>query len=245
MKLTLLCLLALASAFAPSDDDPIKKGNPLVERRVHATYTEEITFLNRRREVATVRTFATDGHRITEEHYANYEQGIKHGLTRCWYPNGQTYWSSDFKHGDMHGPLLVYYADGATKRREYFKRGLSRESKCFDATGQAIPCESFAKPASFPGLEKEFLKELGAKLAESGYKTRNESQYLTYQVVVEEDGTLGLINVYPTDHELATPLRKALGQLINWKPATVDNAPVAAHFGQTLIFHGKDVYVSR
>lgn len=239
MKLTAILLsLTLSAAVQPGR-------NPLVERRTHPTYTEEITFINKRREIATVRTFTLSGQRITEEHYANYEKGEKHGLTRCWYPNGQTYWYADFKHGEMHGPLLVYHPDGSTKRREYFKHGYSRESQCFGIDGEPYSCDAFAKPADHPGTEKEYLAALEEQLSQTGFKPINETQLITFHALVEEDGSLGVVTIQPADHALATPLRLALNQLTQWKPATVDNKPVAAQYSQKLFIQGRDIHIAR
>ncbi|MCY7357961.1 MAG: hypothetical protein LH609_10965 [Rudanella sp.] len=221
------------------------RSGPLFERRIHETYIEEIRFTNKWREMATVRTFTHSGQRITEEHYANYDKGIKHGLTRCWYPNGQTYWSSDFKHGDMNGPLLVYYPDGSTKRREYFRMGVSRENTCFNPDGTTHPCEAFAKAASFLGTEKEFLTALKNKLAQVGFDVRNQDQHVSFQGIIEENGQLTGIIVNPADHELTEPLQKALSDLPHWKPATVDNEPVATHYYQSLLIQGREVYINR
>jgi|GEM_PF-6519088 len=244
MKLPAILLFFATTALAQNNEGDTHP-NPLMERRVHETYTEEITFMNKRREVAIVRTFSPSGQRITEEHYENYDQGIKHGLTRCWYPNGQTYWSSDFKHGDLNGPLLVYYTDGAAKRREYFKQGTSRKSTCFDPQGVAHPCDAFAKPASFSGTANEFQATLKKQLTLVGFELRNQEQYISYQGIIEENGQMTGITVYPTGHELTEPLKKALSGLPRWKPATVDNEPVATHYYQTLLILGREIYVNK
>ncbi len=242
MKLTILFLILSYAAFAQTRQSGTR---PLFERRVHETYTEEITFTNKQREIATVRTFTPSGQRITEEHYGNYQQGIKHGLTRCWYPNGQTYWSSDFKHGDMNGPLLVYYPDGSTKRREYFRRGISRENTCFNPLGATHPCEAFAKPASFLGTQTDFLAVLMAHLSEVGFEKQNQGQLLSVKGIVEENAQFTNIEVYPTDNPLADPLKKALSQIPRWKPASVDNEPIATRYFLTLLIQGKEVFINK
>ena len=244
MKLTIVFLVLSYAAFAQPSELRTRSG-PLFERRVHQTYIEEIRFTNKRREVATVRTFTLSGGRVTEEHYANYDKGIKHGLTRCWYPNGQTYWSSDFKHGDMNGPLLVYYPDGAAKRREYFRMGVSRKNTCFDSQGVMYPCDAFAKPASFSGTEKEFLAALMAQLKEVGFEKQNQGQYVSFKGIVEDNGQLTGVEIHPTDNPLAEPLKKALSRFPAWKPALVDNEPIATHYFLSLLIQGREVYINK
>lgn len=240
-----LCALSLtASVIAPADDQtPAKKS--LQERRVHETYVEEITFTNKRREVAIVRTFTHNGERLTEEHYANFEQGRKHGLTRCWYPNGQVYWSSDFKHGEMHGPLLVYHPDGSAKRRAYFKNGQSRESQCFDQSGQSYSCDAFAKPANYVGTDKEFLTVLRQKLEEVGYVPDNTTRFVSIQGLVLDNGHLTGVVAYPVDYDYTDKLRLALMRIPNWQPASVDNRPVPAHYALSLRLTGREVHLNR
>lgn len=242
MKLTTLFLILNYVAFAQPRESRTRS---LFERRVHDTYIEEITFTNKRRDIATVRTFTHSGQRITEEHYADYDKGIKHGLTRCWYPNGQTYWSSDFKYGDMNGPLLVYYPDGSTKRREYFRLGFSRENICFDPEGAVYACDAFAKPSSFSGTEKEFLTALMTQLKEAGFEKQNQSQYVSFKGIVDENSQFINIEVYPTDSPLAEPLKKALSRIPRWKPATVDNEPIATHYYSSLLIQGQEIYINR
>jgi hypothetical protein len=241
----LLCALSLtASVIALADDhSPSKK--PLQERRVHETYVEEITFTNKRRDVAIVRTFTHNGERITEEHYSNYGQGLKHGLTRCWYPNGQTYWSSDFKHGEMHGPLLVYHPDGSAKRRAYFKNGQSRESQCFDETGESQTCDAFAKPATFVGTDKEFLTLLRQKLQEVGYVPDNTTRLVSIQGIVLDNGFLTGVVAFPADYDYTEQLRRALMRIPRWQPASVDGRPVPAHYNISLRLTGREVHINR
>ena len=244
MKLIILLLVLSYAAFAQPGESRSRSG-PLFERRIQETYIEEITFTNKRREIATVRTFTHSGQRITEEHYANYDKGIKHGLTRCWYPNGQTYWWSDFKHGDMNGPLLVYYPDGSPKRRDYFRMGVSRKNTCFDLQGAVYPCDAFAKPASFLGTETDFLAVLMAYLNEVGFEKQNQGQFLSFKGVIEENGQLTGVEVYPAENPLSEPLKKALLRPLRWKPASVDNEPIATHYFLTLLIQGKEVFVSK
>jgi hypothetical protein len=244
MKLTTLFLMSSFAAFAQPNDPPARSG-PLFERRVHETYIEEITFTNKQRAIATVRTFTHSGGRITEEHYENYDRGIKHGLTRCWYPNGQTYWSSDFKHGYMNGPLLVYYPDGSPKRRGYFRSGFSRKSTCFDPDGTVHPCDAFAQPAKLPGTEKEFVTALMTQLSEVGFERQGQPQVISFKGIVEENGQLTNIGIYPAETPLADPLKAALLRMPRWKPATVDNEPIATHYFLSLVIQGKEVFLNK
>lgn len=244
MKIMILLLGLSYASFAQPTESRNSSG-PLFERRVHETYIEEITFTNKRREVATVRTFTLSGQRVTEEHYEHYEKGIKHGLTRCWYPNGQTYWSSDFKHGDMNGPLLVYYPDGSPKRRDYFRMGVSRKNTCFDLQGAIYPCDAFAKPASFLGTQTDFLAVLMASLNEVGFEKQNQGQFLSFKGIIQENGQLTGIEVYPAENPLSEPLKIALSRVGRWKPASVDNEPIATHYFLTLLIQGREVFISK
>lgn len=238
--------LLLLSAWVGLPAEKLGPGKqPLTERRDHVTYIEEITFLNQRREVAVVRTFTPAKQRITEEHYVNYDQGIRHGLTRCWYPNGQTYWSVDFKHGDMHGPLLVYHPDGTVKRRAYYKRGLDKENACFDAAGGSVACKPFTQAAAFRGSDRELASELNEQFEQLNVKRIDNGRYISVRGIIEEDGSLTNVSIYPSDHELAEPFKKAIAQLPRWQPALVDDQVVATHYTQSFLIRERDIQVIR
>jgi len=242
-----LTLIALVTAHTDAQKTPVK---PLQERRVHDTYVEEITYTDKRREVAIVRTFTPSGERITEEQYESFNQGIKHGLTRCWYPNGQLYWSSNFKHGETHGPLLVYYSDGSLKRREYFKNEVSYKRECFDPTGEVQTCEAFAKPAGFTGTDKEFIASIEQKLQEVGYIPDNTPHTIGFQGVILDDGKLTqLVTLYAApqtdflNSEFTDKVKQALMQIPRWQSATVDNQPVPSAYVLELRLVGKKVHL--
>lgn len=250
MKVSLLTLTLLTFVIVHTDAQKTLP-KPLQERRVRDTYVEEITYTNKRREVAIVRTFTPGGERITEEHYENFNQGIKHGLTRCWYPNGQMYWSSNFKHGQTHGPLLVYYPDGSLKRREYFKNEVSHKRECFDLLGEAQTCEAFAKPASFVGTDKEFLVSIQQKLDEAGYVPDNTTHIIGFQGVIQDNGQLTqLITLYTLpetdylDREFTDKVKQALMQIPQWQSATIDDRPVSSAYVLALRLVGKEVHLS-
>jgi hypothetical protein len=240
MKSFLLTLILTASVVVASTAQ-----KTLQERRVHETYVEEITFTNKYHTVATVRTFTPTGERLTEEHYANYGEGIKHGLTRCWYPSGQVYWSSDFKHGETHGPLLVYYPDGSLKRREYFKYGISRKRECFDPTGEAQVCEAFAKPASYLGTEKDFLAQLKQQLEAVGYVPDKSTRYFSIKGYVLDNGLLTNVGESPSNLDFADKVRLAVMRIPRWQPATIDNKSISASYWLTLRLTGNKVYLSQ
>ena len=244
MKLTIVFLVLSYAAFAQPSELRIRSG-PLFERRVHQTYIEEITFINARRETAIVRTFTRDNQRIAEEHYANYDQGTKYGLTRCWYPNGQLYWACQYKLGDMHGPLFVYHPDGSTKRREYFKRGKSNESQCFDAAGQVVDCKSFVQSAGFSGTDRELTDALKKQFDSMNIARLDNGRYISVRGIVEEDGSLTNVNIHPSNHELAEPLKIAIARLPYWQPALVDDQVVPGHYNQTFLFREQDVQIVR
>lgn len=250
MKVLLLTLTLITFVIAHTDAQEILR-KPLQERRVYDTYVQEITYTNKRREVAIVRTFTPSGERITEEHYESFSQGIKHGLTRSWYPNGQTYFSSDFKHGETHGPLLVYYPDGSLKRREYFKNGVSRKRECFDLTGEAQTCESFAKPANFAGTDREFMTSVEQKLEAVGYIPDNTTHIIGFQGVVQDNGQLTqLITLYTApqtdffNREFTDKVKQALMQIPRWQSAMIDDRPVPSTYVIALRLVGKKVYLS-
>lgn len=246
MRTFALILLLMASAMLNSTAQKASQ-KPLQERYVYETYIREITFTNKHRNAATVRTFTPNGERITEEHYEIYSQGIKHGLTRCWYPNGQTYWSSDFKHGETHGPLLVYYPDGSPKRREYFRNGQSRESHCFDISGQPITCDPFARPATYVGTDKEFLAQFKQKLAEVGYVPDNTRHLVSIKGIMLDDGQLtDIVVVLPGDvnnQDSPKKIGQALMLMPRWQPASVDNNPIPTHYVLSLVLAGREVHL--
>ncbi len=250
MKSLLWALLLTVPIITSSNaQKPPKK--LLQERHIHDTYVEEITFLNKRRNVATVRTFTHGGERLTEEHYANYREGIKHGLTRCWHPNGKIYWSSDFKHGVTHGPLLVYYPDGSLKRREYFKNGVSRKRECFDHTGEAQSCQAFSRPASFAGTVKEFQTSVRQKLEAVGYIPDNTAHVIGFQGVIEDNGQITqLMTLYTSpetdilNREFTDKVRQALMQIPRWQSAIVDDRPISSAYVLSLLLVKKEVYLN-
>jgi len=212
-----------------------------VEYRSFSDYTETIIFHNRARTLATVRTYTKQGALLLEEHFRDYPRQIKQGYTRVWYRTGQLYWKCDFRDNQPHGAFFVFYEDGSLKRREYYRRGFRRESRCFTPEGQETSCSEFYRPAKLPGGKRAFLTKLREHLSDVNQTSR--SLFVTLRMAIQPDGTMASVESDAADPELTRRITKVLGQMPPWEPATADGVPTISFYTLNLEFRQRDVYL--
>ncbi|GAB3257758.1 hypothetical protein GCM10027347_20510 [Larkinella harenae] len=225
-------LLFLTSLLVHSPDDEHKKNRRLknrVERREYRNATEEITYHDRWKKVATVRTFDKENRRISEEHYRDYQQRIRHGRSRSWFPNGQLHWACDFKDNQLSGPFFSYYEDGTLKRRELYRQGQARHGgHCYGPDGQPVDCQPLVQNAEFEGGQRKFaffLKERLQKIQSS-----EPTVLITLEGTLSESGILFNLRPLPylrhrpdAEQKLASQVVNALRDMPQWRPMIIDD----------------------
>ncbi|MGA0555216.1 toxin-antitoxin system YwqK family antitoxin [Larkinella sp. VNQ87] len=226
-------LLCFTSLLLARPDDETKKRNRLdnrVERRQYRNSIEEITYHDRWKKVATVRLFDLNNQRLAEEHYSDFQQRIRHGRARFWYPTGQLHWTCDFKENQINGPFFSYYEDGTLKRRELYRQGFARKGECYTADGTAVDCQPLVQPSDFEGGSKKFVQFLRERLRK--FQPTNPSQFITLEGSLSEEGILfGLhpvsyIEQRSAEREMVRQMVEALRDMPRWRPMIIDDQPV-------------------
>ncbi|GAB3990276.1 hypothetical protein GCM10028807_17090 [Spirosoma daeguense] len=170
-----LLIFQSAKAAAPSDTLRHTPGN--VERRSHTDYNEEILYFGKHNDHFTVRIFHKNGTLFRIDSYSLLPKTLSngfqldslsriqhHGPTKIMYPSGQVYVTCEYKENLLQGPFMVFYEDGAIKRREFYRHGRLAKSKCFATDGHEQKCEPFYQAAKFLGKTKDLQTYLKQKL---------------------------------------------------------------------------------
>lgn len=172
-----LWFLSLASSAVLAQNKASQSVLANIIRRTHSEYDEEIMYYGKRNEYFNVKIFRKNGRLFRLDSYKLFPKMLPNGFeldsldrishfgpTKIMYPNGQVYLSCEYKEDKLHGPFMVFYEDGAIKRRAYYKLGYLKRSQCFTPEGVGQMCDPFYQPAQFTGQPGDLLDYLNEKL---------------------------------------------------------------------------------
>jgi antitoxin component YwqK of YwqJK toxin-antitoxin module len=83
-----------------------------------------------------------------------FKDGMQHGTTRGWHPNGRLRRESMYRHNALHGQHREYYDDGRLKKDEEYENGVCLRSQEWDKDGN-LKEEYHIRPGS---VEYEILQ---------------------------------------------------------------------------------------
>ena len=243
-----LLVFLLMSWPSLAQPDSVQHTNANIIRRTHPQYDEEIMYFGKHDQYFTVRTLRKNGSLFRSDSYEvlpgvlpggfrldSLRRIIPHGATKIMHPNGRVYVSCDYKEGLLQGPFMVFYDDGAIKRRELYRQGRLARSECYDPDGGKIACEPFQQPAQFLGkvseLERYISNQVGSVV--DGERVRR----VTALLAINEIGQVVQVETSADASELAgsqrttaiARMRQAIQNMpewtpnrLNWKPAITD-----------------------
>ena len=152
-------------------------GSANVTRRSHPEYDEEIMYYGKRNQYFNVKVFRKNGALFRLDSYLVLPKVLSNGFeldslsrisrfgpTKIMYATGRVYLSCEYKEDKLHGPFMVFYPDGAIKRRDYYKLGYLKRSQCFTPDGVEQTCTPFYRPAQFAGEPSDLSDYLKGKL---------------------------------------------------------------------------------
>ena len=248
----LFALILFLSRPAAGQADSVKK-TPAV-RRSFVEYDQEIMYFGKRNDYFTVRTFRKNGELLRIDSYTllpktltngyqldSLSRIIHHGPTKIMYSTGRVYVSCEYKEDALNGPFMVFYEDGAIKRREYYKLGRITKSQCFTPDGEKQTCVPFYQAAKFLGKSKDLSAYIKQKFEPvvDGERIRKVTASLT----INEIGQLVEVNVQVNTDPSANQQVAAIGayvqqvmrnmpewtpEKLNWKPAINDGVAIAS-----------------
>lgn len=247
MKGFYLCLFGLLfSRLVVAQADSAIKSQSI--RRAFADHDEEILYFGKRDQYFTVRTllkngslFRLDSYELLPKTLANgfrldsLSRIMRHGPTKIMYPNGQVYISCEYKENALNGPFMVFYDDGAAKRREYYKLGRLSKSECYTPDGTKQACTPFYQAAVFQGKPKELAAYLKQKLGTiiDGERIRGIRATLTIneigQIIRVRANVMGDQSTGGQAPEAVNYVQQVIRSMpewtpdkLNWKPALND-----------------------
>jgi hypothetical protein len=246
-----LCLLLglLISSSVRAQTDSLKN----TVRRSFPDYYQEIQYFGKRDQYFTVRTFLKNGTLFRLDSYTllpktlpngfqldSLSRIIHYGPTKIMYRSGKLYISCEYKDDILSGPFMVFYEDGAIKRKEYYRSGnlAKAKSKCYSQDGNLEQCEPFYQAAKFLGKSSDLTTYLKQKLESviDGVEVRQVNAIMT----INEIGQIIRVNVVVNRDMSAsqrfpavvTYMQQAIRNMpewtpdkLNWKPAINDGKP--------------------
>ncbi|WP_375446784.1 hypothetical protein [uncultured Fibrella sp.] len=238
--LPLLILVQFVSAQSTVDNSDYSS----VEYQNHNEYYERITYIGKRKDIFIVDTYLKDSTLYRVDNYKMLDQGlqfgiyaVRHGPSKLFYGDGKLYLSCDYNMNVLNGPFIVYYNDGAIKRRELYKNGNLKKSLCYDPEGHEQACEPFYQNVKFTGNPKELKTYLEKNL--QTLFDGNQSMILTMGLTINEVGQVINVNmgVGRTNPRLVAAVRRVIQDMprwheneSNWRPAYMDGVPVPGNW---------------
>ncbi|GAB3550407.1 hypothetical protein GCM10027577_29500 [Spirosoma fluminis] len=221
-------------------------------RREYADYNQEISYFGRRDQYFTVRTLQKNGtlyrldtYTVLPKTLANgfqldsLSRLVRYGPTKIMYPTGQVYLTCDYKDGLLTGPFMVFYTDGAIKRRDYYRHGHLKKSQCYTPDGSVRACEPFYQPAQFTGSANDLSTYLKQKFEAvvDGFRVRTITATLTINEIGQIIDVKSVVNaglgVEPQPATISGYVQRTMRNLpewtpnqLNWKPALNDGRPI-------------------
>ncbi|GAB4024063.1 toxin-antitoxin system YwqK family antitoxin [Spirosoma koreense] len=245
-------LVVSQSALAQLDTTEMVPANTV--RRTHAEYDEEIMHYGKHNEYFTVRIFRKNGQLFRLDSYMmlpktlpngfqldSASRVIRFGPTKIMYKSGQLYITCEYKDDALNGPFMVFYEDGAIKRREYYKFGRLSKSKCYTPEGDVQRCEPFYQPTQFAGKSGDLADYLKQKLntVVDGERIRRITATLTINEIGQVVNVSATVTADPTATHQVPAVSSYMQQVIrnmpewvpdkfNWKPAINDGVATAS-----------------
>ncbi|AKD54859.1 toxin-antitoxin system YwqK family antitoxin [Spirosoma radiotolerans] len=214
----------------------------------HDGYFEKLTYLGANQDYYTVSTFLTDSTLYRVDTYRLIDRvnpytspatitkvATHQGQTKIFYPTGQVYLTCEYSHNVLHGPLVIYYADGSIKRRERYKSGDLLTSQCYTLQGDLQTCDLLYRAPQFMGKPNQLKRYLTQRL--QALAQREQVRDITITLTINELGQIAKTDVKsysnPANSELISSVLEAVQAMprwkpnhFNWQPATMDGVAI-------------------
>ncbi|MEZ0539938.1 toxin-antitoxin system YwqK family antitoxin [Fibrella arboris] len=237
LLLNLLVLVHLAKAQPTVDKSPFS----VTEYENHGKYYEQITYIGKRKDHFIVNTYLKDSTLYRIDNYRYIDQGnligalaVRHGPSKILYDDGRLYLTCDYNMNVLNGAFIVYYNNGAIKRRELYKNGTRKKSVCYDSDGAEQPCEPFYQQVKFMGNDRELTDYLTKNLAPVFDGTTVRIAMI--KLVVNDIGQVIDVasDVGRDNPKVLAGIRRVVQEMprwreneSNWKSAQMDSVPVS------------------
>lgn len=228
--------LQAIQAFSP---DSLQRA---VIRREFVDHDEELTFHDRKKRFATLKTYNKEGILLTETNFKDYQAGIRQGFSKGFYPTGQLYWIADYRNNDLWGEMRVYHENGELKRRETHWAGLRKEKHCYNENGEEIDFYPFSEVATFPGGDYAFQAYLRSKLKD--IHVGSEMSMFTFELLVQADSVAVLHQFSKSEKVTLTRIAEIIKDMPKWLPAHFDKVSHDDIVVVNLVFKRGMVYLS-
>ncbi|MVN75805.1 hypothetical protein GO988_05645 [Hymenobacter sp. HMF4947] len=203
-----------------------------------------------------VRIFYPSGRLKSYTSFMDIARCLPFGVATTWYENGQLWTQQAYQAGRREGELLVYYPDGALKRRSSYVEGKEQIGSCFALDGQPIGYSVYEQTPLYPGGEAMLQKDVVRQLRQ--YCRECNDQYVLPRTLpvkvlfkVAEDGSIHdpeLVNLpaltkamstyWGTDMTIAILKEKVLETLRHlprpFTPGWRDGQVVTAYYQQSV-----------
>ena len=213
----------------------------------HGAYYEKVAYNGKNKEFVTVNAYLKDSTLSRIDNFKSIDRAllyggrsegvpvlVRQGPAKLFYADGQLYVSCNYDVNELHGPFLVYYPDGAIKRRELYKRGRLKNSLCYTEDGAEKRCDPFRKIPQFTGNRAQLKTYLEKKIKPLLDETNTRS--IDIALTISELGQISQVDVTngPVPSAAVTrTIRQIMLELpqwsenkLNWKPAIQDGIPV-------------------
>ncbi|MBO0949005.1 hypothetical protein [Fibrella forsythiae] len=212
----------------------------VIEYQSHDDYYERIIYVGKKKDRFIVETYLADSTLYRIDNYRFIDQGVnfgflavRHGPAKILYNNGKLYVTCDYNMNKLSGPFIVYYPDGAIKRRELYRNETVKKSVCYDTDGGEFMCEPFYQRIYFKGNPRELKAYLDKKL--QPILDSNLSFIVTFELIINEIGQVVDVKMGAgrSSTAVAAAIRKMVQEMprwheneLNWKPANMDGVAV-------------------
>lgn len=169
----------------------------------------------------------------------HHKNGKLDGTYNKYYPSGELYYTDNFVNDVNHGDFIVYYQNGAIRRKETFVDGKQKFKACYLENGKKTKYFPYSTPATFPnngmeGVKKYLAKNL--KYPVSALRAGIEGK-VYIQFVISETGEITNVTVKKSaDPILDDEAVRIVKAMPKWNPGTIDGKPVNSVFSLPITF---------
>jgi TonB family protein len=240
MKNLLLLLLIGASWFKTQaqTDTLYQDANRKPTSKDNALYT---LILTKKDDLTQCLKYKYDTLLLSDIYYSIYADNIKHGPCIIYYSDGKIKQNLHYKQNKLHGIIETYHENGIVKRQDTFENGMSKNGRCFTATGADTAYYPFFISASHIGGLEALYAEIAQKVIYPKEARRKEIEgRVTVQFVVNTDGKLEDIEILKGVHPLLDEEALRVTKLFNkWAPAYEDGNLVKVRYALPFNFNLK------
>jgi len=169
-------------------------------------------------------TFYINGKIKLARKYLNYYSKNKNLVKNTiWYENGQIHIEGNYKKKKQDGYFYSYWENGQLKRKDFYKKGILLEGKCWNIEGEEIAYYNFEIQPEFPGGRVALVLYLKENINDVNIPSKGKGQKIIISFYIDKKGSVVDVNIIKgVDSVSDFEVKKIIQNMPKWRPAMQD-----------------------